>query len=542
MPLQEVKQKQNNTRNVTELIQKLASVYEGPFGVELYQDIEPKINLNDLTSKMALFYEKLRYSVDYKDDHLLRRSAIERIAKRIMITNKEPKYIAETLLTELIRAQYIPNNSIPEEKADDLQKIISKYLTVRDQLEKNHKKENIKKFNHFLWEIMAAEIEENIIPPIREDALVETLYQIVKPRLDVRNFHTSKKEMNLQIYIALHRNIIKSDDTLLHYYLFKFYFPDWETDPNNVIDKVIKNFSAIVKSINHQIRHPLGELLQKKLHNLSVYFLILNDILAENHEQLRPVLSYEDQLEQEIKKATTKRYVAAKKKLRRGAVRSIIYIFFTKVIVALALEVPYDLWIVKDIHYVSIATNILFPPLLMALIILTTKVPKEENTKRIIEQLKNMVYGEELKPLVTKFKRSAQFGSTAWTFINTFYLIIYVVTFGVIVSVLHTFHFNIVSSTLFLLFLTLISFFGIRLRMGARELNVLGKKENIITFLFDLFTLPIIRVGRFISMNSKRINLFIFILDYVIESPYKFIVSGFEEITSFVKEKKDQVD
>ncbi len=544
MPLQPVDQSQSTqSQEIDPLIQKLASIYEGPFGVELYKDQEPKIKLNYLTSKMALFYEKLRYSVDYKDEHLLRRSAIERIVKRIVImNNKNPDAIAETLLHELIRAQYLPNDAIPEDKAQDVSKIIKKYLILHDQLGLRYKRDELRKYYRFLWEIMAAEIEESLMPPVREDALVETLYQIVKPRIDIRNFTATTKERNLQIYIALHRNIIKSDETLLHYYLFKFYFPNWETVNEQTIMKVADNFPKLVKAINDQIKHPLGELLQKKLHNLSVYFLILNDIMAENNTKLRRTLGYTTQLEEEIKRATNKRYKAARTKLRRGAIRSIIYIFLTKVIVAVAIEVPYDMFIIKEVSYPSIITNIVFPPILMALIILTTRVPKEKNTKQIIEGIKKIVYGNEIKPIVVKFKKSAQFGTASWVFINIFYLTIYLITFGVIISVLRTMNFNIVSISLFLLFLTLISFFGIRLRIGARELNVLGKKENIITFLFDLFTLPIIRAGRFISLNSKRINLFVFILDNIIEAPYKFIVASFEEITSFVRDKKDQVD
>lgn len=544
MSLQPVsEQPQSQSKAIDEPIEHLARIYEGPFGIELYKDREPKIKLNYLTSKMALLYEKVRYSVDYKDDHLLRRSAIERITKRIItLQRKEPNIIAETLLHELIRAQYLPNESIPEDKTPDIANIIQKYITLIDYLSTRYGKSDLKEYHNFVWECLASEIEESLMPPTREDALVETLYRIVKERVDIRNFTTTEKERNIQIYIALHRNIIKSDETLLRYYLFTFYFSDWHSAGTETILKVADSFPRLIQAIDGQIKHPLGEILQKKLHNLSVYFILLNDIMAENRDHLKRTLSYTNQLEDETKKACNKRYATARKKLRTGAIRSIIYIFMTKVLVAVAVEVPYDLFFLKEIHYPSVAVNILFPPFLMALIIITTRVPKEKNTKAIIEGVKKLVYGDELKPIVAKFRRSAQFGSASWIFINSFYLILYLITFGVVIYILQSLHFSIVSSFLFILFLTLISFFGIRLRLGARELNVLGRNENIITFIFDLFTLPIIRAGRWISLNSKRINLFIFLLDNFIEAPYKFIVSSFEEITSFVKDKKEEVD
>lgn len=90
MPITPVGQRTElQTKEINEAIVRLAQIYEGPYGTEIYQGAEPRINLNYLASKMALFYEKLRYSVDYKEEHLLRRSAIERIIKRIILLNRK---------------------------------------------------------------------------------------------------------------------------------------------------------------------------------------------------------------------------------------------------------------------------------------------------------------------------------------------------------------------------------------------------------------------------------------------------------------------
>lgn len=544
MPLKPVGQKNEiQAKEINEAIIRLAQIYEGPYGTEIYQGAEPRINLNYLASKMALFYEKLRYSVDYKEEHLLRRSAIERIIKRIVLLNrKNPHIIAETLLHELIRAQYLPNDTIPEDKTQDIAIIINKYLKLYDQLKLRYQKEQAKNYLKSIWEMMAAEIEESLVPPIREDALTETLYKIIKPKIDLRNFPATERERNIQLYLAIHRNIIKSDDTLLTYYLFKFYFPGWRTADEELINKVAESFTYLMKAINYQLKHPLADLFLRRLHNYCSYFIILNDVLAENRQQLRKILSTPKLLEEEINKACEKRYSQARRKLRRGAVRAVIYIFVTKVLIAVAIELPYDIFLLNHINYTALGANVLFHPLLMAAIILTTRVPKQNNTEAIIAGIKKIVYNEELHPIVVKFKKSTQIGSASWLTINIFYLLMYTLTFGILISILKRFGFSILSGFMFVLFLTLISFFGIRLRLAARELDVLKKKENIISFLFDLLSLPIIRVGRFISLNSKRINVFIFILDFIIETPYKFLVNSFEEITSFIKEKKEDID
>ena len=48
-------------------------------------DESPRLQVSELISKMAFFYEKIRNTVDYKEDHLLRKNAIARILKRQIV-------------------------------------------------------------------------------------------------------------------------------------------------------------------------------------------------------------------------------------------------------------------------------------------------------------------------------------------------------------------------------------------------------------------------------------------------------------------------
>ena len=57
----------------------------------------PKIQVSDLISKMSFYYEKIRNTVDYNEDHLLRKNAIKegtpvyKYDKLIIDLNKEIK-------------------------------------------------------------------------------------------------------------------------------------------------------------------------------------------------------------------------------------------------------------------------------------------------------------------------------------------------------------------------------------------------------------------------------------------------------------------
>ena len=60
--------------------------------------------------------------------------------------------------------------------------------------------------------------------------------------------------------------------------------------------------------------------------------------------------------------------------------------------------------------------------------------------------------------------------------------------------------------------------------------------------MIDVFTLPIVRVGRFLSSNFSKVNIFLYILDFVIETPFKMVVEVMEKAVSFIKEKREEID
>jgi hypothetical protein len=121
------------------------------------------------------------------------------------------------------------------------------------------------------------------------------------------------------------------------------------------------------------------------------------------------------------------------------------------------------------------------------------------------------------------------------------YTILYIVVFGSIIYFLNQLDFNLISGAIFLFFLTAVSFFAIRIRNTAKELRVVKKKEGIISFFINFFALPIVAVGRWMSTKFKKINLFAFVMDFIIEAPFKLFVSAFEDWLGFIREKKEEV-
>jgi hypothetical protein len=177
----------------------------------------------------------------------------------------------------------------------------------------------------------------------------------------------------------------------------------------------------------------------------------------------------------------------------------------------------------------------------MFLVAILITLPPKENTAKIISMARNAVYGSERKvefSLHLKRKR-------LWL-VDTVYNILYTVFFiGVLyllVRGLQFIRFGPVSIVLFIFFMALVGFFGLRIRRPVREFFVVEKKENVLFLLMDFFFTPFIYLGNWLSIKFSQINVFAMILDFIIESPFKLLVATTEDITDFVREKKDDLD
>ena len=118
--------------NLSSEIIPLFSYYDDLVRRMTMKELGPKFKVGEALSSVASFYERLRYAVDYKKEHLLRRNAIERILKRNLWEKGEGStlILGEALLKELTWARYIKNNHYPLSKINEVAQIISKYLLL----------------------------------------------------------------------------------------------------------------------------------------------------------------------------------------------------------------------------------------------------------------------------------------------------------------------------------------------------------------------------------------------------------------------------
>ncbi len=503
---------------------------------------DSRVKLNTVVSKISFFYEKLRNAVDYADDHLLRERAILRNLKRTMtLQSRKGEVIAKPLVYDLIRSGYLPNDQLHESIISQTEQIIDRFITLNNLIGSYKEKEEKVVLFNFLLPMLAIEIDDLLVSKDRDNALVECMYQVVKKDVVVTDNRYSELDKKIQLYVAILKSLMKADQPRIGFYMWQLYVPHWSQATEQELILLAQNISDIYSKIQRQLEHPLNNLYIRILRKYNVLFLIIRDIVNEYPNQALEIWKQPVLLEERIRQAAKKRYKVSRIKLTRSIIRSIIYLFITKMILAVLLEFPLDLMLERNINYTTIAINVLFPPLLMFVISLFIRVPGIKNTDKIVQGIKEISYQFEERNVIRKIKKPLKRTVLMTRTFKFIYGVIFMFTFGLIVYGLDVIGFNLASMVIFIFFLSLVSFFSIRISQSARELHIVEKKENLLTFIKDFFSLPILEAGRWLSDKLNKINFFVVFFDFIIEAPFKVIVDSIEEWMGYVREKKEEI-
>jgi hypothetical protein len=85
------------------------------------------------------------------------------------------------------------------------------------------------------------------------------------------------------------------------------------------------------------------------------------------------------------------------------------------------------------------------------------------------------------------------------------------------------------------------SFFSFRIKRDIKKFIIVEPKESFFGFIFDFFYTPIVAMGKFLSNNISKINIFIFIFDFIIEAPFKVFVEMFNDWLKYMRERKEDL-
>lgn len=496
-----------------------------------------KIAVNPLVSRVASWYEKLRNAMDYREEEVILRAAIERILKRRIILGGNGKKSAEPLVRELVWARYFADESLSEAVVEKIEKKVDLYLRFRNAVvEKKILKQE--QANEWMYHLMSSDIEYMLNPQTERELVCHFMYQIMRGNVEITD--DTAQNRDVQVFIAVRKAFSKDDLAFLRFHLFAQFFGNGGLSEASFAD-VIEKFPICYKEIQDQLSYPRKDRIYSYIKSKTGAFLILDDALDIYKGGFKQLYAKKEEFGKAIFDICEARYSRISGKVRRAIIRSVIFILLTKVFFAFGIEGTFESLFYGSVSWKSILLNTGIPPLLMVIAAFFLRAPKHDNSERILRYIKGVLSDTDAKignPLIIKKipdRRPLMHG-----IFTVLWLLTYLLSFGAVIYLLTRLQFNPISQGVFVFFLAIVSFLTYRIGLMSREYTVEGRQGALMP-VFDFFYMPIVRVGRHLTEGIAQINILLFIFDFIIETPFKGIFGFFEQWFFFLRAKREEL-
>ena len=466
-------------------------------------------------------YEQVRNAAEYTEDHLLLQRAIRRFYNRLFLIG-DANQIArsgEDLVTELTLAGYLTNDAIPLKKVALLSKTAKTYHDAYKKITNV----SLQTLQAWTVDVLATEADATLRDYAVREAYEQFVFDHFKAAIAV---HQPSDDYELQLFVAVHRALLKSDDATIRWSLLRRF----GQSPAKVA-----GYRKLNKHIDDILKAKRARSLQRLVTKEGAVFRVLWRTVSEQDDAAE-VMSQPTKFLPLFEDTVNDAYEAAERRVNRGVLRSIIFLFITKALIGVAIEVPYDLLVYDKILWLPLAVNLLIPPVYMLLLRLTLSLPGATNTRALVSQADQLLYGA--KPMVYKpARRSGQYGVV----FNTVYALLIIGIFAAASWLLVSIGFNIVHLLIFFVFFSTASFLGFRLSRIIRELETVESGQDGVAMVRDFIYLPFVVVGRKINESYAKFNVVAALLDMLIEVPLKTVLAVIRRWGAFISSKKDEL-
>ena len=493
----------------------------------------PVYHVDGVGGNFYFAYEQLRNAAEYRERHLLLRGAIERfLVRHVDISNYRAS--ATELITELTQAGYLPNHSVPIStlaSMDDMGAAYSNYFTAACRTGA----EQPKVLKRWITQLMSVQLENLLVPTSRRlSPFISFAYGHYLQAIDFTSIEGAGQPDRDQtaLYCAIHRTIFKSDIATTRFYALAANLQQ--------LDKFAPaDFIAANQLLDIQYQSPLTNRLGRVVNRYAAPIRILRELLVSASISPEALVNREAILSK-VRTICQQQYQLVEKTATNRLLRTIIFIFLTKVLIGIAIEVPYDLLVSQMIIWEPLVINIVFPPVYMMLIGLQASAPGRQNTEVIASYIDRIIYTSEQPPITYKLRRRVASSSLNNAFLSI-YGLGFTLSFGLLIWLLHKLGFNLVNGLIFFIFFSAVSFLGFRLRQAASELRILPERQNLLQILADFLSTPFVRVGHWLSDRYAKANIVTRLLDAAIEFPLKTSLRLVQQWVGFMRDKQEEL-
>ena len=503
----------------------------------LHADDEAPFFLGQITAKAGRIYEKIRASVDNKEEYVLRRYAIRRIAKRIMWFSRDPQIVTSRLLRDLYKGGYLPEDRVSRHVEQDVIHTVSTFLALSGEATRDTHTQRVFTLRKHLLDICAGALEDHLYPTHIDEASVRLLARIGDETLVIGGVVVSEEDRIKLIYLAAWKALFGADHALLLYKLWQYEHPSWSHTGDEELLRLARELPTFIADCDRLFAHPLLPRLILRMRNYAVAVSVIHELLLEYGDGIRDVANDPAGFEVRIREHIAKMYRRDVLHAGKKAVGAVVYILATKAVLALTMEFVYVSVLKQPLNYLALGINVLFHP---ALLFATTSglfVPPEQNTKRIVTLIFDIISPKQLPEVeVIPVKKGIFSDISLGLYFGFLTCLLVTITW-----LLDHLGFHVVDIFLFIIFLALVLYFSFRVRYGARRMQLSGAKEGFLRSTLELIALPIVSVGRYLVTKFESLNVLAVFLDVVVETPLRLLFEFIDTFSSVLKEKKDEM-
>lgn len=485
-------------------------------------------------------YEQFRNAAEYSEEHLLLQRAIKRFCKRnLFLTKRRSHALGNELIVELVQAGYLREGTFSKATAAELDQLMQEYMVAFADLRRNHVE--YEAAMDWILALISSAAESMLSPHHSQLATVLLAYnhflqKVPEDRFfDISRLNASDGDYESCLYIAVHQALLKSDiDVVRHEMLLLYKQSPQDTD----------GFIRFNQQIDTMYSSQVTSQLKRIVSRYGAPFRVLKSLVDSRSDVAEIVADKQlfiDAYDQQI----AYEYHNLRQRFNRHLIKSIVFIFITKVVIGVAIEIPYDVLVFGYVAVLPLAVNLLFPPLYLASLKLTLKAPSASNAETVRSYMETLLYGNGGNDSLSNdasrgaVQIPARRQSSAQSTLA--YGLLFMVPLAATVFVLGTIGFNMMQMIIFFIFFSTASFLGFRLSSMVRELELTTRQVGLLNSLREFFYLPFIVVGQWLSRKYGKINLVGHFLDVGIELPLKTVLRLLRQWVRFVSEKRDEL-
>ncbi|MEK7504348.1 MAG: hypothetical protein AAB550_02505 [Patescibacteria group bacterium] len=428
-------------------------------------------------------------------------------------------------VTKIARVYELARNAL-EYRAEHLVRRAAIERILRRQIVFSHDSKKLGKTevdHNWLLGLISAEIESSFNPNHDYHEFTKFAFNVLRKRIEIDD-----PDIDLMLYVAIDKIFSQSDEAGISYHLYQL-------NPQSNLDETYSAFKKVIdtKALNTLcvfVRKQMGPLMLIRDLYFAAPIEFEKSLCDQEVFTRKAILVLQDQLR------------LVKSRMNTATIRSLIYVFLTKMIIGVLLESPLELLIFGQTHYLTLIINMIVPVGVMWLIVSNIHLPKPKNQEQLLARATEIIFNYDTpanswEKITTLNKSISSFKFSLFYF---FYALLFLLVFYVIYSVLKFVGSSIISIGMFVFFLSVVTFFAYRIRQIAL-IYTYQPRNDTTSVGWDVFTLPMVAIGDLVSRGVSQLNFLTFVFDFILEAPFKLILGFLENWGRFLSSKRDEI-